>query len=102
MEKNRLYGWQRSKGHFPSCLADAKRRIRVKDLPWLHHVIETNVQESLDIATQIAQKVLKSVCKTLNLSSLRQESHDHTIAKQELVAKLILSERDVRGLYSIL
>ena len=59
---------------------------------------QANVQKSLDVLTSASDEVVETVRKRLNVSSLTRQSEHPTITKQELVANLVLSKRDVGGM----
>ena len=75
--------------------------IRVKELPRPHRVAQFNVQKTLNVTAQLAEKVLKSAGQSLNLSGLGKQSENDALANRKLVTNLIRGERDLRRLHVI-
>ena len=73
----------------------------MKELPRLHPLAKSHVQKTLDVTADPAEKGLKTIGETLNLSGLGRQSENNGLANQKLIANLILRERNVRWPHAI-
>jgi len=68
----------------------------MEKLPGLHLVAQAHIQKALEVTVRLAEEVLKALSCRLDASDLRAQSENDACPQQELVANLVLAERNVR------
>lgn len=98
MEKDQLAGRHRPERRYLARI-QTERGGGLKELPWLHSVVESYIEEACDVCFYTTKEILKTFSQGINLTGLGLQLENLSIAKQELISQLVLGKRNIGRLH---